>query len=111
MNGGDIRNFRHPDGSVHRQYQIERQRMQSFWEFPIINAMAKERVDFPTQKRLNLDEQIIRASSKKGDIVLDPFAGCATTCVAAEHLGRQWVGIGIWKKVSEVVINRLEKEG
>ena len=42
--------------------------------------------------------------------MLDPFAGCATTCVAAERLGRQWVGIDIWEKAPEVVIERLNKE-
>jgi len=43
-------------------------------------------------------------------MVLDPFAGCATTCVAAERLNRQWVGIDIWEKAHEVVVNRLRKE-
>ncbi|MYA15075.1 MAG: hypothetical protein F4Z26_10170, partial [Acidimicrobiaceae bacterium] len=40
-----------------------------------------------------------------------PFAGCASTCVAAERLGRQWVGIDIWDKAHEVVLDRLRKEG
>ena len=42
--------------------------------------------------------------------MLDPFAGCATTCVAAERLGRQWAGIDIWEKAHDVVRNRLENE-
>ena len=71
----------------------------------------KERVGYPTQKPLGLYERIIRASSNEGDIVFDPFAGCATTCVAAERLKRQWVGIDIWNKAKDVVIERLEKEG
>ena len=45
---------------------------------------------YPTQKPLPLLERIIEAGSKEGDIVLDPFCGCATTCVAAERLSRQW---------------------
>ena len=53
----------------------------------------------------------MRASSDKGDIVLDPFAGCATTCVAAERLGRQWVGIDIWDNAHQTVVNRLRGEG
>ena len=44
-------------------------------------------------------------------MVLDPFAGCATTCVAAERLGRQWAGIDIWDKAHETVIGRLQREG
>lgn len=43
-------------------------------------------------------------------IVLDPFAGCATTCVAAEKLQRQWVGIDIWEKAHEIVKARLFEE-
>ena len=70
-----------------------------------------ERVGYPTQKPLSLYERIIKASSNEGDVLLDPFAGCATTCVAAERLNRQWVGIGIWDKAHEVVLDRLRKEG
>ena len=52
-----------------------------------------------------------QGEQQRGDIVLDPFAGCATTCVASEKLGRQWVGIDIWDKAHEVVIDRLSKIG
>ena len=69
-----------------------------------------ERLDYPTQKPLSLYTRIIKASSNENDVVLDPFAGCATTCVAAERLGRQWVGIDLWDKAHETVINRLERE-
>ena len=71
----------------------------------------RERTGYPTQKPLSLYERIIKASSNEGDVVLDPFAGCATTCVAAERLNRQWVGIDIWDKAYETVIDRLQKEG
>ena len=76
-----------------------------------INGMAKERVGYPTQKPIALYERIILASSNKGDVVLDPFAGCATTCVAAERLGRQWVGIDIWDEAYQTVVDRLRGEG
>lgn len=81
------------------------------WDIPIINPLSKERTGYPTQKPLVLYERIIRASSNKGDIVLDPFCGCATTPVAAERLGRQWVGIDIWNKAHETIIRRLQSEG
>lgn len=71
----------------------------------------EELTGYPTQKPLALYERIINASSNEGDIVLDPFCGCATTCVAAEKLNRQWVGIDIWDKAHKVVIERLKKEG
>jgi DNA modification methylase len=70
-------------------------------------ASSKESVGYPTQKPLALLNRIIQASSNEGDIVLDPFCGCATTCVAAEHLGRKWIGIDIEKKASDILIQRL----
>ena len=60
-----------------------------------IGSNAKERMGYATQKPLALMERIILASSNPGDVVLDPFAGCATTLEAAHKLGRQWIGIDI----------------
>ena len=74
------------------------------------NTQSKERCGYPTQKPLALLQRIIKASSNQGDLVLDPFCGCATTCVAAEQLGRQWIGIDISPKAVELVRMRLEKE-
>ena len=56
-----------------------------------VGAQARERIGYPTQKPLALLERIIKASSNEGDVVLDPFCGCATACVAAENLGRRWM--------------------
>ena len=72
-----------------------------------IQARSPERTGYPTQKPLALLERIIAASSNEGDMVLDPFAGCATACVAAEKLGRQWVGIDLSPKAVELVNLRL----
>ncbi|MGL5955029.1 MAG: DNA methyltransferase [Brevinema sp.] len=70
----------------------------------------KERLGYPTQKPLALLERIIKASCPEGGIVLDPFCGCATTCVASEKLGKEWIGIDISKKAYELVNIRLHKE-
>lgn len=64
-------------------------------DIPPISAQSAEKLGYPTQKPLELLERIIEASSNPGDIVLDPFCGCGTTVVAAEKLGRKWVGIDI----------------
>ena len=72
-------------------------------DIPPINSQAKERVGYPTQKPLALLDRIIKASSNDGDVVLDPFCGCATACVAAENLGRRWIGIDISPKAVELV--------
>ena len=86
--------------------------LQDWWnDIPPINSQGKEATGYPTQKPLALYERIIKASSSPGDFVLDPFAGCATTPVAAERLGRQWVGMDIWDKAHETVIQRLQSEG
>ena len=71
----------------------------------------RERVGYPTQKPLKLMERIIKSSSNKGDIILDPFCGCATTCIAAERLDRHWVGIDNWDGAKKAVLDRLEQEG
>ena len=54
-------------------------------------SSGNEDMGYSTQKPLELYERIIKASSNPGDVVLDIFAGCATTAVAAERLGRQWI--------------------
>ena len=78
-------------------------------DIPPLNSQAKERVGYPTQKPLALLERIIRASSNEGDVVLDPFCGCATACVAAEKLDRKWVGIDLSPKAVDLVQERLRK--
>ena len=78
-------------------------------DIPPINSQAKERIGYPTQKPLALLERIIKASSNEGDMVLDPFCGCATACVAAENLGRRWVGIDLSPKAVELVNMRLQQ--
>ena len=69
-----------------------------------------ERTGYPTQKPLSLLERVVKASSKKGDLVLDPFCGCATTCHAAETLGRQWIGIDLAEEAAKLIVDRMQKE-
>ncbi len=74
-----------------------------------LSGKSKERIGYPTQKPVALLERIIKASSNKDDIVLDPFCGCATTCVAAERLQRHWIGIDISPKAVDLVRVRLTR--
>ena len=69
---------------------------------------GQEYTGYPTQKPIALYERIITASTIPGDYVLDPFCGCATTPVAAERLGRRWVGMDIWEGALEIVRKRME---
>ena len=84
--------------------------VQDVWDMSVINGQAKERTGYPTQKPLALLERIIKASSNEGDIVLDPFCGCATTCVSAQQLGRKWIGIDIESQAAQVLLNRLSDD-
>ena len=85
--------------------------MKDYWLIDMVGRTSAERTGYPTQKPLALYERIIKASSNPGDIVLDPFCGCATTPIAAERLGRRWVGIDIWDEAHHQVLNRLVHEG
>ena len=73
----------------------------------VSNPQSKERTGYPTQKPLALLERIVAATTNEGDLLLDPFAGCATAAVAAEKLGRQWVGIDLSPKAVQLVGERL----
>ena len=80
------------------------------YDIPPLSHAAKERTGYPTQKPLALLRRIIAASSNPGDMVLDPFCGCATTCVAAQDGGRQWGGVDISEKAAELVQRRMRDE-
>ena len=84
--------------------------LRDVWEISVLAGSSKERIGYPTQKPLALLERVIRASSNEGDVVLDPFCGCATALVAAERLGREWVGIDLSPLAAKLVKSRLEKE-
>ena len=101
-----------PDGSV--WYPKEPGKLAGSWWYDIpsfaTRMTAKERTGYPTQKPLKLLERIIMASSNEGDLVLDPFCGCATTMVAAEKLSRQWIGIDISPQAKVLIENRMAEE-
>ena len=88
--------------------QAPGQKLQNLWvDIPRVGNTARERTGYPTQKPLKLLERIIKASSNEGDLVLDPFCGCATTMVSAHNLDRNWIGIDISPKAVDLVNLRL----
>ena len=100
-------------GKLTQQYTSDTSRkkaMRDVWEISYINSQAKERLGYPTQKPLSLLKRIVAASSNEGDVVLDPFCGCATACLAAESLRRKWVGIDISPAAFELINARLKNE-
>ena len=109
--------FKHYIGNKRKQGDFGLQKLNplgkhpdDWWQIQPIAPSAKERLGYPTQKPLALLERIIKASSNPGDIVFDPFCGCATTCIAAEALQRQWIGIDLSPKAVELVKMRLERD-
>jgi DNA modification methylase len=84
---------------------------EDWWNIPFIRPNAKERLGYPTQKPLELLERIIKASSNKGDIVLDPFCGCGTTLVASQKLGRKWIGVDVSRTACKLIAKRLRSLG
>ncbi len=82
--------------------------MHDVWDdINFIAPTSKERLGYPTQKPSALLERIIGTSSNKNDIVLDAFCGCGTTLVAAQKLGRKWIGIDISPTACRVMAQRL----
>ena len=102
-------------GKTYRYYADEGRFIGNLWNdissMQANTPLKSEATGYPTQKPLALYERIIRASSSEDDWVLDPFAGCATTCVAAERMGRQWVGIDLWDGTHQIILDRLQAEG
>jgi site-specific DNA-methyltransferase (adenine-specific) len=78
------------------------------WQIPFIAPSAKERLGYPTQKPEALLEKVIRSSSNKGDVVLDPFCGCGTAVAVAQKEKRQWIGIDITHLAIALIKHRLE---
>ncbi len=77
-------------------------------DIPPINSQASERLGYPTQKPEALLERIIKASSNKGDVILDAYCGCGTTIAVAERLERNWIGIDITYQSISLMLKRLE---
>ena len=85
--------------------------LQDVWtDIRPIHNLAAERLGYATQKPVALLERIIKASTNEGDVVLDPFCGCATTLEAAHRLGREWIGVDIAiHAIKRVAKARLEE--
>ena len=85
--------------------------MRDVWEVSYIGSTHPERLNYPTQKPLALLERIIKASSKPGDLVFDPFCGCGTTVDAAAKLGRRYLGVDVSAIAVRVMEERLASRG
>lgn len=74
---------------------------------PSLKGSSKEKCGHPSQKPLELIRQLVACASDSGDLVLDPFLGSGTTAVAAQSLGRRWLGIELDPAYVEIARQRL----
>jgi DNA modification methylase len=97
-------------GKIYKYYVDEGKIAEDYWiDIETLNREAKERIGYPTQKPEALLERIIKTSSNKGDVVLDPFMGGGTTIAVADKLRRQWIGIDQSVQAIKVTEFRLER--
>lgn len=96
--------YRKPVPSVYNSQKVPG----NVWEIPRVRYRMEEYENHPTQKPVALLERIILASSKPGDVVLDPFSGTFTTSVMAQKWGRQSVGIEIEEEYVKIGLRRLD---
>ncbi len=80
------------------------------WDVGVLNATAKERIGYPTQKPEALLERIIQASSDKGDVVADFFCGGGTTAAVAQRLGRRWITCDQSRVAVAITADRLTRQ-
>lgn len=78
------------------------------WEIPFLNPKAKERTGYPTQKPLELLDQIVELVTDSGDLVIDPFAGSGTTLVSASTLGRRYLGFDVSADAVALAKSRID---
>ena len=100
------------NNKIYRKLRLEKSRgypVNNIWE-DISQSMGKEKTGYSTQKPLALLERIIKASCPEDGLILDPFAGCATACIAAEKLQRKWIGIDLSPLAGKLLKQRLRDE-
>lgn len=91
----------HPDGRI----------AGDVWSFPVLagRRFAEEKVGHPTQKPLSISRRIVKHFSNESDVVLVPFAGSGSECVAAKHLGRHYLGYELNPDYIRIAKERLAK--
>jgi site-specific DNA-methyltransferase (adenine-specific) len=102
---------KNPNGRIARRRYLDELKgkpVQNLWDdIGPVSSQSHERLGFPTQKPVALLERIIQASSNEGDVVMDPFCGCGTATVAAEKLGRKWIGIDVTHLAISLIKKRI----
>lgn len=92
----------HPDGRL----------AGDVWNFPVLagRRFRDEKVNHPTQKPLSISSRIVEHFSNPGDLVLVPFAGSGSECVAAMRSGRHFIGFELNPEYVAIALERLSNE-
>lgn len=88
-----LRDKRYKDKEARERHLLKGRYATNIMRIPSLKGASKEKVGHPSQKPLALVEKLVVSSSRRGDLVLDPFMGSGTTAVIAETTGRKWIGI------------------
>jgi site-specific DNA-methyltransferase (adenine-specific) len=105
-----LRDKRYKDKAAREEHLRKGKYATNILRVPSLKGSSNEKVGHPSQKPIALIDQIIAASSSKGDWILDPFLGSGTTGEAAQRSGRRWIGIekkNDYVKIAEQRISRL----
>lgn len=95
------------EGNVVNVNQKKGVPLSDVWDIPFLNPKAKERVNYPTQKPIELLERIIKLTTDENDVVFDGFIGSGTTAVASMICQRKFIGCDISKQATDLAIKRL----
>ena len=102
-----LRDKRYKDKDARLRHLVEGKYSTNIIRVPSLKGSSSEKVGHPSQKPLELISKLVLCSTDPGDLVLDPFLGSGTTAVAAQQLGRDWIGIECNKNYVEIAEQRL----
>ena len=104
-----LKDKRYKDKSAREQHLRKGKYATNILRVPSLKGSSKEKIGHPSQKPIALIHQLILASTREGDCVLDPFLGSGTSAAAAQDLGRQWLGIESNPRYVEMARKRIAR--
>jgi site-specific DNA-methyltransferase (adenine-specific) len=102
-----LRDKRYKDKEARERHLRKGKYATNILRVPSLKGSSNEKIGHPSQKPVTLINHLISASTRKGDLVLDPFLGSGTTAASAQELGRNWVGIESNPEYVEIARKRI----
>jgi len=104
-----LRDNRYKDKEARERHLRKGKYATNILRVPSLKGASKEKIGHPSQKPIALINQLISASTRKGDFVLDPFLGSGTSAASAQALGRKWTGIESNLEYVKIARMRIEE--